>query len=275
MKVLYRLSAKASPTLYSSTSNKNAAAPFWLSNSCRGSHTASARVGGGCPGTSGSGAQSVASMVAAMRNATIKKAKRQPAAAPTRGSSHAAISTSTAPASIAADAIAEGGGRGGERPFARRNHIDAVGIEHDILRGGQESDQQRHGAEHVGFLRRRAESHDPDAKSPGTPGTPKSSRGAGPTTAAGIGRAAAPTRNLKMYGRPASPNMPMVLMSSPADASQACKVNPVRLKGNPEAKLSSRMAVIRLSPSACSTVGLETSDMARDSIRAHDLGISN
>ena len=82
-------------------------------------------------------------------------------------------------------------------------------------------------------------------------------------------------KNLTMYGRPASPNMPMVLMSSPADASQACKVNPVRLKGNPDAKLSSRMAVMRLSPSACSTVGLETSDMARDSIRAHDLGLSN
>src|ERR1700722_9434247 len=66
-------------------------------------------------------------------------------------------------------------------------------------------------------------------------------------------------KNLKKYGKPTRPKMPMVLMSRPADASQACNVNPVRLKGNPEAKLSKRTAVIRLSPSACRTVGLETS----------------
>ena len=47
----------------------------------------------------------------------------------------------------------------------------------------------------------------------------------------------------------------MALMLRPADASQACKVKLVRLKGNPEAKLKNRMATMRLSPSACSNVG--------------------
>jgi hypothetical protein len=65
-----------------------------LSKARKGSQTASANVRGGRPGTSGSGAQIVAAMVAAMRQATKRKARRQPRLA--------AIHTSTAPASIAA-----------------------------------------------------------------------------------------------------------------------------------------------------------------------------
>ena len=47
----------------------------------------------------------------------------------------------------------------------------------------------------------------------------------------------------------------MVLMFSPSDASHACRVKPVRLKGRPEAKLISKTARMRLSPSAWSNVG--------------------
>src|ERR1700722_4089965 len=67
----------------------------------------------------------------------------------------------------------------------------------------------------------------------------------------------------------------MALMLKPAEASHACRVKFVRLKGSPEAKLRNRTAVMRLSPSACSRVGFfVTMRMARDSIRAHDPGIS-
>ena len=47
----------------------------------------------------------------------------------------------------------------------------------------------------------------------------------------------------------------MALMSSPAEASHACSVKLVKLNGRPEAKLKSRTAVMRLSPSACNSVG--------------------
>src|SRR5450631_1639995 len=47
----------------------------------------------------------------------------------------------------------------------------------------------------------------------------------------------------------------MAVMLRPAEASHACKVKFVRLKGSPEAKLRNRTAVMRLSPSACSKVG--------------------
>src|SRR5580704_2130395 len=45
-------------------------------------------------------------------------------------------------------------------------------------------------------------------------------------------------------------------MVRPAVASQACKVKLVRFRGRPEAKLKNRTAAMRLSRSACSSVGL-------------------
>ena len=55
----------------------------------------------------------------------------------------------------------------------------------------------------------------------------------------------------------------MVLMSSPAEANHACKANPDRLNGNPEAKLISRTARMRLSLKACRSVGLGDSVKGR------------
>jgi len=55
----------------------------------------------------------------------------------------------------------------------------------------------------------------------------------------------------------------MVLMSSPSEANHACKANPERLNGNPEAKLINRTATMRLSPSACRSVGLADSVKGR------------
>ena len=50
----------------------------------------------------------------------------------------------------------------------------------------------------------------------------------------------------------------MDFKSTPADASQAWKANPDpdKLKGSPEAKLIRSTAMMRLSPSACRSVGL-------------------
>src|ERR1039457_1012137 len=56
-------------------------------------------------------------------------------------------------------------------------------------------------------------------------------------------------------------------MSTLSNASHACSVAPVRFNGSPDAKLSNKMAAMRLSPSACSSVGLGREvvmGMARD-----------
>src|SRR5277367_2750870 len=66
-------------------------------------------------------------------------------------------------------------------------------------------------------------------------------------------------RNFRMYGKATRLKRPMVLISRPEWVIQACSVKPVRLKGNPEAKLNRRTAAIRLSRSACRTVGLTDS----------------
>ena len=54
-------------------------------------------------------------------------------------------------------------------------------------------------------------------------------------------------------------------MSRPSDANHACKVKPVRLNGSPEAKLINRTAVIRLSLSACLSVGFAAAVKRRSS----------
>src|SRR5579859_945714 len=57
----------------------------------------------------------------------------------------------------------------------------------------------------------------------------------------------------------------MVLMLKPSDASHACNEKLVRLKGRPEAKLKNRMAAMRLSPNASSSVGLAAGFKPRNS----------
>src|ERR1700733_7641055 len=77
MNALYKLKAKASPALYSSTNKRNPHAPFWLIRSLSGFQKELARVLGGWPGVQGSGAQIVDSMVAAMNTAMTRKARCQ------------------------------------------------------------------------------------------------------------------------------------------------------------------------------------------------------
>jgi hypothetical protein len=56
----------------------------------------------------------------------------------------------------------------------------------------------------------------------------------------------------------------MAVMLKPAEASQACKVKLVRLNGSPEAKLKNKIADMRLSPSACNSVGFAAAVKRKD-----------
>ena len=47
-------------------------------------------------------------------------------------------------------------------PLARRDHVDAVRIHHDILGCREKRHQQRDAAKHIGFLGRGAKAHDTD-----------------------------------------------------------------------------------------------------------------
>src|SRR5471032_2780622 len=65
--------------------------------------------------------------------------------------------------------------------------------------------------------------------------------------------------------------MPIVLISIPSLASQACSVEPVSISGSPEANPSNRIAVMRLSASACISVGLAGSDKGSElEVVVHD-----
>ncbi len=203
--------------------------PFWLIKARSGCHTASARVVGGTPGTSGSGAQSVASMVAAMRQATKRNARRQPRL---RGDQHQHRARQHG-----RRAVAEGRGRGGQCPLARRNRIDPIRIDHDVLRCGQERHQNRDGTEQRQSCRRGTEAHDADANGE------RCLKHQNPT--------AAPAQEWRQVA--VEERRPQEFedvgqchqreyadgldAQCPSDASHACREKLVRLNGSPEAKL--------------------------------------
>jgi hypothetical protein len=53
-------------------------------------------------------------------------------------------------------------------------------------------------------------------------------------------------RNLRVYGNPTNPNIPIVRRSTPDTVIHACNVPPVRARGRPEAKPRKVITAIRL-----------------------------